>query len=38
MVDRSNAINSVRSLSRTIEELIHKEKEKIQDHYQSRIS
>lgn len=38
MVDRSNAIKSVRSLSRTIEDLIAKEKEKITDHYQSKLS
>lgn len=33
MVDRTNAIKSVRSLSRTIDELISKEKEKISEHY-----
>ena len=37
MVDRSNAIKSVRSLSRTIEDLISKEKEKISEHYQSKL-
>ena len=37
MVDRSNAIKSVRSLSRTIEDLIAKEKEKISEHYQSKL-
>lgn len=37
MVDRSNAIKSVRSLSRTIDELINKEKEKISDHYASKL-
>jgi hypothetical protein len=38
MVDRTNAIKSVRSLSRTIDDLINKEKEKISDHYQSKLS
>ena len=38
MVDRSNAIKSVRSLSRTIDDLLSKEKEKISEHYQSKIS
>ena len=38
MVDRSNAIKSVRSLSRTIDELLSKEKEKISEHYQSKMS
>jgi hypothetical protein len=33
MVDRSNAIKSVRSLSRTIDELLSKEKDKISEHY-----
>ena len=37
MVDRNNAIKSVRSLSRTIDDLINKEKEKISDHYNSKI-
>jgi hypothetical protein len=38
MVDRTNAIKSVRSLSRTIDDLINKEKEKISEHYQSKLS
>ena len=38
MVDRTNAIKSVRSLSRTIDDLISKEKEKISEHYQSKLS
>ena len=38
MVDRSDAIKSVRSLSKTIDDLIHKEKEAINDHYQSKLS
>lgn len=38
MVDRTNAVKSVRSLSKTIDDLIHKEKNKISDHYQSKIS
>jgi hypothetical protein len=37
MVDRGNAIKSVRSLSRTIDNLINKEKNKIEDHYNSKI-
>lgn len=37
MVDRTNAIKSVRSLSRTIDELIEKEKMKISDHYASKL-
>ena len=38
MVDRSNAIKSVRSLSKTIDDLINKEKEKISEHYNSKLS
>jgi hypothetical protein len=37
MVDRGNAIKSVRSLSKTIDDLINKEKGKIEDHYNSKI-
>jgi len=37
IVDRTNAIKSVRSLSRTIDELIEKEKMKISDHYASKL-
>ena len=37
MVDRNNAIKSVRSLSKTIDDLILKEKEKIEDHYNSKL-
>lgn len=37
MVDRTNAMKSVRSLSRTIDDLINKEKEKIEDHYNSKV-
>jgi hypothetical protein len=37
MVDRTNAIKSVRSLSRTIDELLEKEKMKISDHYASKL-
>lgn len=38
MVDRNNAIKSVRSLSKTIDDLINKEKEKISEHYNSKLS
>ena len=38
MVDRSDAIKSVRSLSKTIDDLISKEKDKINEHYQSKLS
>lgn len=37
MVDRNNAIKSVRSLSKTIDDLISKEKGKIEDHYNSKL-
>jgi hypothetical protein len=37
MVDRTNAIKSVRSLSRTIDDLIEKEKLKISEHYASKL-
>ena len=38
LIDRSNAIRSVRSLSKTIDDLISREKEKISDHYLSKMS
>lgn len=38
MVDRTNAMKSVRSLSRTIDELLNKEKQKISNHYLSKAS
>ena len=37
MVDRNNAIKSVRSLSKTIDDLISMEKEKIDGHYNSKL-
>jgi len=37
LVDKNNAIKSVRSLSRTIDDLINKEKNKIENHYNSKI-
>ena len=38
LVDKNNAIKSVRSLSRTIDELISKEKDKIEEHFNSKLS
>ena len=35
ITDKQNAINSVKSLTRTIEGLIDREKEKISEHYES---
>ena len=37
MIDRKDAMKSIRSLSKTIDDLIHKEKEKISDHYNSKL-
>lgn len=37
LVDRNNAIKSVRSLSRTIDDLIQKEKQKIDEHYNHKL-
>jgi len=37
LVDKNNAIKSVRSLSRTIDNLIIKEKDKIEDHFKNSI-
>ena len=37
LVDRNNAVKSVRSLSKTIDDLISMEKEKIDGHYNSKL-
>jgi len=37
MLDRGGAMKSIRSLSKTIDDLINKEKEKISDHYNSKL-
>jgi len=37
MIDRKDAMKSIRSLSKTIDDLINKEKEKISDHYNSKL-
>ena len=37
MIDRKDAMKSIRSLSKTIEDLIKKEQDKISDHYQSKL-